>query len=66
MVGHTIGTPGSFKRQRDGDQEPLLWFLREGTGVARDVGLGLTHLHNSSPLWDTGTVPVPGVIGAGG
>lgn len=31
-------------------QEPLLWFLREGTGGAGKAGLGLASLDNFSRL----------------
>ena len=32
-------------------QEPLLWFLQEGTGEAGQVGLGSASLNGFSGLW---------------
>ena len=49
-------------------EEPLLWFLWEGMGQARQAGLRLARLHHLRGLWTEGPplVPGSGVIRAGG
>lgn len=73
LLGPHREAPAWVRSQRAGGkcgQELFVWFVREETGEAEYIGLGLAGVNNSSRLWVLGTVkshlpPDPGMIRAG-